>query len=502
MTAAHGEMARRSGGDGDSLSPPASNGQMKNVLSGIAVRREADGAGKDFKPPQKSLTERRDQRIPTFDIPGRSWEYAIWEMSAERLLKEMNNMCSIRWLMPVLALMVVLATSARAGAKPVFRKPPPEGVVELVNIAGSGSALVELKDGSIMLLKGGSYRISTDGGVTWSDGRSLGKGISGNGIIRLQSGALALTGGLNMWLSQDEGKTWGPALPLRTLRGHGQPYYHDTMIQLSTGRLVLASHYCFRNPQHPDVGYGGHSTYPELLVSLIAYSDDEGQTWHVGPQEPKVSWVKDIDEWSAGILMGWFDYEGTPNGEGGVTECSEPNVAETKDGRVLFFARSPTGRIVYSYSSDGGELWLAVRPTELNSSSSPNRLRRIPQTGDLLCVWNQVSPEENEYGWRRHRLSAAISQDDGATWGHFKTLELSAGLEDIDRLEAKLPIKWSRAGSNRKSLPPDKAEFTYPNVCFAGDKVYIMYHRAWRESGEGRKVEQVMRIYPVEYFYQ
>jgi len=28
-----------------------------------------------------------------------------------------------------------------------------------------------------------------------------------------------------------------------------------------------------------------------------------------------------------------------------------------------------------------------------------------------------------------------------------------------------------------------------------------MYHRAWYEE-DGRKVEQVMRIYPVEYFYQ
>ncbi len=410
------------------------------------------------------------------------------------------------WSVLVLVAVLVVGSSGPGVAKPVWRKPPPEGVVELVGVAGSGSSLVELNDGSIMLVKGGSYRISTDGGLTWGDSQSLGEGVSGNGIIRLQSGALALTGGLNMWLSHDEGKTWGPALPLRTIKGTGvggQPYYHDSMIQLSTGRLVLPSHYCFRNPQHPDVGYAGHSTYPELLVSLIAYSDDEGQTWHVGPAElkPNVSWVKDIDEWSAGILMGWFDYEGTPNGEGGVTECSEPHVAETKDGRVLFFARSPTGRIVYSYSSDGGELWLAVRPTELNSSSSPNVLRRIPQTGDLLCVWNQVSPEENEYGWRRNRFSAAISRDDGATWENFKTLELSAGLDDIDRLEPTLPIKWSRVGSNSKPLPPDRAIFTYPNVCFAGDKVYIMYHRAWYEE-DGRKVEQVMRIYPVEYFYQ
>ncbi len=395
----------------------------------------------------------------------------------------------------VLAAVFMVGSGGPGVAKPVWRKPPPEGVVELVGVAGSGSALVELKDGSVMLVQGGSYRISTDGGLTWGDSQPLGEGVSGHGIIRLQSGALALSGDHEMRLSHDEGKTWGPALPFKW-----GPHYPDNMIQLSTGRLVLVA--CCggaRNVQHSDVGYAGHSTYPEIWIALVTYSDDEGQTWQVGPAEldPAVSWVKGKDTWSAGALMGWFDYEGIPNGEGGVTECSEPHVAETKDGRVLFFARSPTGRIVYSYSSDGGEIWTAVRPAELNSSSSPNVLRRIPQTGDLLCVWNQVSPEENEYGWRRNRLSAAISRDDGATWDHFKTLELSAGLDDVDRLEPTLPIKWSRVGSNPKPLPDDSAIFYYPNVCFAGDKVYIMYQR----TGQGVS-ESVMRIYPVDYFYQ
>ena len=83
MTAAHGEMVRGRGGDGDSLPPPAPNAWMKAVSSGAAIRRGADGAPRDLKPPQEVLTDTRDEGILTFDIPGRSWEYAIWEMSGD-----------------------------------------------------------------------------------------------------------------------------------------------------------------------------------------------------------------------------------------------------------------------------------------------------------------------------------------------------------------------------------------------------------------------------------
>jgi len=90
-------------------------------------------------------------------------------------------------------MVIVWAITGTARAeKPVFRKPPPEGVVEIVGVAGTGSSLVGLKDGSLMVIKGGSYRISKDAGITWGESRSFGQGASGNGIVRLKSGALAL----------------------------------------------------------------------------------------------------------------------------------------------------------------------------------------------------------------------------------------------------------------------------------------------------------------------
>lgn len=416
-------------------------------------------------------------------------------------------------LISVLASVVILATGERAGAEgPAIGKPPPKGVVELVGIGGSVDAgsLVELGDGSLLMYDG---RRSTDGGETWTEPQSFGAGISGSGILRLQSGAIALSNGSGIWLSGDEGKTWRQGAEVFPQTIGGPHYLGDEMIQLSSGRLLYPCYAGCAGRHHPELlfedvcGYGtwrgqriaieGHGHLPEIGVSYVSYSDDEGQTWTASTRN---------NYGRPNALMGWFDAQGLPTGYGGVTPCVEPTVAETNDGRVLLFARSTVGRIVYSYTSDGGETWSAVLPTELAASNSPPRLRRIPQTGDLLCVWNQVSREEIRRGYRRGRLSAAISQDSGRTWGHFQTIELSQGLEERDRIPPEYPIQMVRARDDVGQLPDGYAYFHYPTVCLTADKVFIMYLRATPAAGIAEGVsfrqEQVMRIYPLEWFYQ
>jgi len=132
-------------------------------------------------------------------------------------------------------------TAEAAGAeRPRIGKAPPPGVVELVGVGGIDHRLIERKDGSLMMVGGGSCRVSTDGGRTWGPAKPLGKGASGAGIVRLASGALALTKGAQLRISQDEGQTWGPALAVGML---GSPFW-DTMIQLKSGRLLYPSRIC------------------------------------------------------------------------------------------------------------------------------------------------------------------------------------------------------------------------------------------------------------------
>ena len=395
---------------------------------------------------------------------------------------------------------------------PTFRKPPPPGVTEVIGYVGRGWSLAELKDGSLLAVGGSIYRKSMDDGVTWTDSKSLPGKQKGLSILRLQNNELVLYNETEMRISSDEGKSWSPASPIRL---SGSPYY-ATMIQLRSGRLLYPNRLVFSNASHPELPrekvdtYGlwrgirrqlsGHYHYPEIDIALVSHSEDSGKNWHS----------------SKGYLMGWFDAQGIPNGYGGVTACDEPCVAETKDGRVLFFGRSTVGRIVQSYSRDDGVTWSAVRPTELASSYSPPRIVRIPKTGDLLCVWNQVSREEIRRGYRRGRLSAAISEDSGSSWKNFSTLEVSAGMQDIDRIPSESPIIPVIGLHDVGAIPDDFAVFRYANVSFAKDKVYIMYAREWFEadtesgtfedgSGAGKIKsgrEQVLRIYPLEYFYR
>ena len=397
-----------------------------------------------------------------------------------------------------LAAIGALAMPGLVSARPNFRKPPPEGVIEVVGGLGRSWSLVELKDGSLMAVAKDRFRKSHDGGVTWNDAQALpnNMGGSGGGILRLKSGGLAIYSGSHIWRSLDEGETWDDGSPIPML---GTPYY-ATLIQLSNGRLIFPNRAYFMG-EHPETP-GGHTYKPEIDIGSISYSDDDGRTWNM----------------CKGYLMGWFDHEGVVNGLGGVTPFDEPSAAETADGRVLCFARSTVGRIVSTYSRDAGASWSAVRPTGLVASYSPCRLVRIPQTGDLMCVWNQASRIETRGGYRRSRLSVAISADSGRSWKNFKTLEVSAGMKDRNHLPPEFPIRHVGGGWGDVDVLDGFSWFRYMNVCFAKDKVYIMYIRQWLEgkgkldlgvqedaqvTGNVRKKasEQVLRIYPLDYFY-
>jgi hypothetical protein len=47
--------------------------------------------------------------------------------------------------------------------------------------------------------------------------------------------------------------------------------------------------------------------------------------------------------------------------------------------------------------------------------------------------------------------------------------------------------------------------YHYANICFAGDRVYLLYARGYPQLGVAERLlekqEQVLRIYPLDWFY-
>ena len=199
-----------------------------------------------------------------------------------------------------------------------------------------------------------------------------------------------------------------------------------------------------------------------------------------------------------GFLMGYFE-----DGNLGHWGCEEPAIAELKDGRVLCFMRSQCGRILKSYSGDGGEYWMKVEATDIAMSNSPCVLKRIPRTGDLVMVWNQVSAAEICKGYRRGRLSIAISKNDGQTWGNFKTLELSPGLEDRKRVAPPplTPMVRGPSGPDHVlgTIPDGFLHFGYPTVWFTADKIVITYLVSPPDGPGGHSQK---REFPISWLYE
>ena len=207
---------------------------------------------------------------------------------------------------PIVTVMLIVASTSQGGADSIVRKPPPEGVVEIIGMGGSGG-IVELTDGSLMFAEGRSYRISTDAGRTWGETQPLNAPMGASGLIRLNNGDLAIYGKHDrnrcFSSSPDEGQTWTEPTII-CAEWICSPLYHS-MIQLSSGRLLFTGYWERLDgweytggamvSVHPELQYSdvsaygqwhdqriqieGHAHAPEMGISMVFRSDDGGQSW-------------------------------------------------------------------------------------------------------------------------------------------------------------------------------------------------------------------------------
>ncbi len=293
-----------------------------------------------------------------------------------------------------------------------------------------------------------SSMISQDRGRTWSDRRVMQpnewkRNVKHPNLVRLSDSEILFSyvgwdsnsqRNVFMRRSQDNGQSWGEQVQI------SEPGWYcnnaDRAIRLSTGRVLLPAHGPFSANYIGGQPYRGRNS---KLHSFVFYSDDGFRTWR-----------RSSDSMTA-------------VGRG----CHEPTIVELNGGRLFCLMRNTNQVQYFSISEDGGDRWTEPAPTVLSSPESPALVKRIPSTGDILVLWNNVASKSN---WPRTPLCSAISTDEGQTWRH---------VNDID---------------NR----PER-DAAYPSVTFSGDEALVAYYT--RSTKWKRDAEVALRIFKTEQFY-
>jgi sialidase-1 len=312
--------------------------------------------------------------------------------------------------------------------KVVLDLPPVEG-----NPRNSEGAFITLRDGTIMFIyskfSGDKFNddatadlsaiFSYDNGDTWKDEKTIiynkehmAINIMSVSLLRMNDGDIGLFYGvrkeendarLHLRRSSDEGKTWSS--PLLCMPPEG--YYvvnNDRIVRLSNGRLIVPSAY-HRN---------GYSSARKSVVNfdsrgevIFFISDDDGLTWREGPSKNLLPFNK-------------YSRSG----------LQEPGLIQLQNGVLWSWARTDVCYQYEMFSFDKGETWTAPQPSRFTSPCSPMSVKKIPECGNLLAVWNPIPnyngrAEHSNKVWNGGRtpLVCAISEDDGNTWGNYKMIE-------------------------------------------------------------------------------
>jgi len=310
------------------------------------------------------------------------------------------------------------------------------------NARNSEGAFVTLNDGRLLFAwskflssESGDHepsviaaRTSDDGGRTWNDDERIlaqpengAHNLMSASLLRLQNGRILFLSlskknfpdGSHQCqplarFSDDEMTTISSATPL-TLSTDYHVVNNDRLIQLRDGTLIVpAAQHRFGMPSQIPAQGKPQPQFKNPALIFYLRSEDNGETW----TESQNSY-----------------YRCFPSGHG----LQEPGVVELNDGRLWSWTRTAwkdvgdTSHQWQSFSENGGETWSEPTPSVFASPCSPLSMKRIPETGDLLAVWNDHSgsfpfSQKGDFH-NRTPLVCAVSSDEGITWKHHQIIE-------------------------------------------------------------------------------
>ena len=251
---------------------------------------------------------------------------------------------------------------------------------------------------------------------------------SGRLLLYFKVGATISGWSTHVVESADEGRTWSDPEPLVAGDEGGRGPVRTSPVRLTSGRLVAGA----------STERWGASPRWDAFVDL---SDDDGLTWRRTDDI-----VIDHDTFpGAGII--------------------QPTLWQAPDGTVHLLARSTSGHLVASVSTDDGETWSPGGPSTVPNNNS----------GISACAWrDRVFLAHNPVSgdWApRAPLVVSVSDDGGDTWQPWQTLESrSDEVEDGGYVPADSGVATS--GAN---------EFSYPSLIATPDGLAVTY--TWQRRG-------------------
>ena len=269
--------------------------------------------------------------------------------------------------------------------------------------------------------------VSRDGGQSWGERRTLQENTGGCNVMspslrRLDDGSILLafirkdshtSCTLFSRRSEDDGERFGDPVQINSWEAY-MGFVNDSLVQLNCDRV--------RGRIICPVYYSKGSCWSETehYVARMCLSDDGGRSWRAAEQE--------VDCPRRGAM--------------------EPVVVEDEDGALTMLIRTQMGFVYRSRSSDGGDTWTAAEASPLTGQEAPIAARVIPGSERVLLVWNAAFDSEGaSHGGRRSPLHVAVASP------------------DLTAAPVAVPLVAS-----------DTATFSYPSICFDGDRVLLTHY--------------------------
>lgn len=288
-------------------------------------------------------------------------------------------------------------------------------------------------------------KISQGAGRTWSERFTLqdsfeGRSVKQANLVRLASGDVLCF--FTVWFGRDDRRIY-----VKRSRNNCESWSEPKQFSKPGGFFILDAGNIFTHSSGRIIlpAYWSPKVWSkdEHFKAFCFFSDDEGMSWQESTNR--------IDVAGRGAM--------------------EPAIAERQDGSLLAILRTSLGKLHFAESTDRGTTWTNSAPSNLIAAQSEPMLRRIPNSEDLLLIWN--NPAKVRSHGPRTPLSSAISKDDGKTWSNIKAID------------------------DRKGF-----DLAYASAFFNEDEVLVTYYAHQINSDGGYTSSLMLKILHRDWFYR